>query len=241
MEHVHTHATTGSFDGIAEGYDFIGSLVLDRNEFFLSNLTDARDSVLDVGCGSGILAAELAEHYARVVGIDLSDGMLAIARAKRARANVEYRNADANDLKLDEKFDLIVSSTTFHHLDDVPRTLEGLKGLLRPGGRILIVDCVLWRLAWLNRFASRHPWVHAVSALEEFPRFVRRSGLRNAVRALRFKMSKPWCAHLASDPFLEPAEFRVLYGAALPGCEFSLANGLMAVRWDAPTVLTPSS
>jgi ubiquinone/menaquinone biosynthesis C-methylase UbiE len=231
-----TSRTIGSFDGIAEGYDFIGSMDPNRGEFFLSNLSESRMSALDVGCGSGILASKLAEHYEGVVGIDISEDMLAIARSKRALANVEYRWMDANEIAFDEQFDLIVSNTTFHHLRDVGKTLETLKGLLRPGGRIVVVDCVLRRFVRLNAFARRHPWMFALMAIAEAPSWARRVGAANAVRALRFQLSRPWREHLASDHFLKPDEFERVYGAALPGAGFeSPRSGFMSARWDKPS------
>src|SRR6266853_55729 len=110
-----------SFDHLAEEYDFAASLER-RPDFFLSHLPQRHRRVLDVGCGTGILALELSRHFESVVAIDISEPMLAIARRKRAAANIEYRLADANQLVLERKFDAIVSHTTFHHLEDVPRT-----------------------------------------------------------------------------------------------------------------------
>jgi ubiquinone/menaquinone biosynthesis C-methylase UbiE len=228
-------STIGSFDGIAEGYDFIGSLDPKRGDFFLSNLSEGRGSALDVGCGSGILACKLAEHYERVVGIDISEDMLSIARSKRALANVAYRFMDANAIALTEQFDLIVSNTTFHHLRNVGDTLETLKGLVRPGGRIVVVDCVVRRFAWLSGFARRHPWVFALSAIAEAPSWARRVGMANAVRALRFQLSRPWREHLATDHFLKPDEFERVYSAALPGAVFESPRGFMSARWDKPS------
>lgn len=228
--------TPGSFDGIAEGYDFIASLSPERNEFFLNRLTDRRTAALDVGCGSGILASELADHYARVVGIDISTDMLRIARTKRPRPNVTYLQMDANAIELDGPFDLICSINTFHHLTDLSAALDRLKRLLAPGGRLVITDCVLLRFAWLKPYASRHPWVYFAGAVLNAPGNVRRMGWKNAIRAFRHQASQQMREHLADDEWLKPNDFREVYGARLPGCEFhNPAGGGMAVVWDAPT------
>lgn len=232
LSHDDRDPMNGSFDGLADGYEFLASLRPEREAIFLANLTTNRDSALDVGCGSGMLAAALADHYERVVGIDISEEMLGLACTKRSRPNIEYLRMDANEIVIDERFDLIVSHTTFHHLRDVGRTVETLKTLLRPGGRIVIVDCVLRRFAWLNGFARRHPWVFAAGAGAEFPKRVHRHGLAMATRALRFQISRAWRAHLAADEFLRPDAFKRLYGSALPGCAFSEVDVGMAVVWN---------
>src|SRR4051812_8922923 len=93
-----------SFDHLAEEFDFWASL--ERSpDFFLRHLPDRRNRVLDIGCGTGILTFELARHFTSVMGIDISEAMLEIARRKRGAANIEYRCQDANQLVLDEKFD----------------------------------------------------------------------------------------------------------------------------------------
>src|SRR5664279_6096290 len=113
-----------AFDEFAEQYD--AAISLERShDFFLKNLPVRRDSVLEVGCGTGLLAYELSPRFGAVVALDVSEAMLAIARKKRSRANIEYRQADADDLALPARYDAIVSHTTFHHLADIPKTVSG--------------------------------------------------------------------------------------------------------------------
>lgn len=71
---------------------------------------DKRRRVLDIGCGTGRHAVELASRGYEVVGIDLSESLLRRAREKAAERNVrvDFRQADARDLTFDREFDLVI-------------------------------------------------------------------------------------------------------------------------------------
>ena len=217
-----------SFDHLAEEYDFVASLVR-KPDFFLSHLPQHRRRVLDVGCGTGVLASELSQHFESVVGIDISEPMLAIARGKRAAANIEYRRADANQLVLEQKFDAIVSHTAFHHLENVPRTLGVLKGALEPGGRLILVDNVTGKFV-----IARHPFLYVLFSYLRFPSDILRLGLRPAWRLFRFCVSRSWIAHVTTDGYLSADGFREVYGQLLPGASFTRLKYFMGVVWQAP-------
>jgi len=104
--------------------------------------------VLDVGCGTGAVTRILAERVSpgRVVGIDLSDERLSVAREiaeERGVTNVEYMQADVSALDLQERrFDLVYSRFLFQYLPGRAGldTLAGMKRLVRPGGRVTVAD-----------------------------------------------------------------------------------------------------
>jgi 2-polyprenyl-3-methyl-5-hydroxy-6-metoxy-1,4-benzoquinol methylase len=221
-----------SFDHLAEEYDFVASL--ERNPaFFLSHLPERRQRVLDVGCGTGILARELSRHFASVVGIDISEPMLAIARARWAAPNIAYRREDANHLALEQTFDCIVSHTTFHHLQDVSETLRVLKASLEPRGRLILVDIVSrWPMVPRNACTST-----AKACLKFMPNLFRR-GPRSASQIFRFYTSRHWLDHVKSDHILSPVHFREVYAAALPGATFFPLKYFKGVVWQAPDPLT---
>ena len=135
------NTTKRQFDQVAEEYDFVNSLLNDHT-FFVSNMSLGKGRALDIGCGSGLLVDKLASYYDEVVGIDISDQMLNLAKVRRQRSNTAYLNMDAAHLSFKEKFDFIVSRTTFHHLNNIPNVIKQMKGLLNDGGKIVILDNV---------------------------------------------------------------------------------------------------
>ncbi|HDA6049972.1 TPA: methyltransferase domain-containing protein, partial [Staphylococcus aureus] len=77
------------FDKVAEEYDFVNELLND-DSFFVSNMSPKKGRALDIGCGSGLLVEKLASYYDEVVGIDISNQMLDLAKSKRQLTNTVY-------------------------------------------------------------------------------------------------------------------------------------------------------
>jgi SAM-dependent methyltransferase len=100
--------------------------------------------VADVGCGEGYLTLEAARWARKVVGIDRSAAVLARARqlAERRKAkNVTWKRGDIEKLPLaDHSVDVVLLSQALHHAADPARVLHEAARVLRPGGRVLILD-----------------------------------------------------------------------------------------------------
>lgn len=94
--------------------------------------------ILDAGCGSGALSAELSSRGASVTGIDSSSQMLQLARS-RAGDEMDLRLADIREpLPFDDhSFDDVIASLVLHYLEDWAPTLTEMRRVLRPGGRLL--------------------------------------------------------------------------------------------------------
>jgi SAM-dependent methyltransferase len=109
--------------------------------------------VLDAGCGTGRLAADLADSgLARVWGVDASPEMLAVARAKTRRAGFKEGRLEALPFR-DGWFDAAVAWLVIH-LVDRPAAFAELRRVLRPGGRLAVVtfDPAHFSGFWLKRF-----------------------------------------------------------------------------------------
>jgi len=212
------------FDAFATEYDFAATLQ-NQNDFFTNNLSVSKGAALDIGCGSGILAFELAQYYDNVVAVDLSAKMLAIASQKRSAPNIEYIQMDASQLALDRQFDLIVSAATFHHLPNLPAALDAIKRMLNPHGKIVFLDNV-------SEVETPATIGYILAAARDFIPDCSTYGFRNALRLLRFRLSPSWLKYLASSRYLSERQFKKIYCRCFPGCYFVKLGGYMGVIWE---------
>lgn len=94
--------------------------------------------VLDVGCGGGVLAEAMAQKGAAVLGIDLADKPLNVARlhALDSNASVEYRECAAETLATEcpASFDVVTCMEMLEHVPDPAQTVQACANLTRPGG-----------------------------------------------------------------------------------------------------------
>jgi ubiquinone/menaquinone biosynthesis C-methylase UbiE/DNA-binding transcriptional ArsR family regulator len=96
----------------------------------------------DLGCGTGQVSAALAPFVARVVAVDSSAAMLQAARRRlQGLTNVDLRRGDIESLPIDdERLDAATMMLVLHHLPEPARALNDVARVLKPGGRIVIVD-----------------------------------------------------------------------------------------------------
>jgi ubiquinone/menaquinone biosynthesis C-methylase UbiE/DNA-binding transcriptional ArsR family regulator len=101
-------------------------------------------TLLDLGTGTGRMLELLAPQIERGLGLDLSLDMLSLARARLDRAGLRHcsvRQGDIYDLALPkDSFDAVVIHQVLHFLEDGARAIEEAARVLRPGGRLLVVD-----------------------------------------------------------------------------------------------------
>lgn len=155
----------------------------------------AGEEVLEIGCGTGHSLVRLADEVGsrgRVLGLDLSDKMLAVARTTVARAGVgdrvRLRRGDAARLPYaDSSVDAVFMSFTLELFDtpEIPAVLGECRRVLRPGGRIVVVG--------MSKEGRRDPLVAVFEwAHRHFPNFLdcRPIFVREAMQASGFNIAK---------------------------------------------------
>jgi trans-aconitate methyltransferase len=107
------------------GEDLIGWLAPQKGE-----------SILDVGCGTGQLASEIAEYGARVTGMDQSVQM--IEKARVAYPTLRFDVGDIREFAYEEPFDALFSNAALHWVDDQEAAIACMYRALKPGGRLVL-------------------------------------------------------------------------------------------------------
>ena len=126
------------------------------------NIQDAQ-SVLDIGCGTGLLTYAIAAKYpkAELVGIDASEEMIAVAQKKRCPKNCQYKAALAEAIPFEDgKFDVVVSALFFHHVNKSlkQKVFQEIKRVLKPNGILVIAD-IGKPYTMIGKFMAYSGWV----------------------------------------------------------------------------------
>lgn len=126
--------------------------------------------VLDLGAGTGLLSAGVAERYprAQLTLVDLSPAMLALAEQRFSGGDRRRVTLHVLDYRRDQPkgaYDLVISALSIHHLEDSDKAalFRAIHGLLEPGGMFINADQVLGDNAFAEQL-SRHLWMTMVKA-----------------------------------------------------------------------------
>ena len=110
--------------------------------------------VIDIGCGEGYLTIEAARWARKVVGVDRSPAVLARARQlaeRRKFSNIVWKRGEIERVPVaDASFDVALLSQTLHHAADPGRAVHEAARVLRPGGRVLILDLRTHDETWVR-------------------------------------------------------------------------------------------
>ncbi len=167
-------STAEGYDGWAPRYDAPRNLMLEREQAMLHPILDGLPvgDALDVACGTGRHAAHLAALGHRVIGVDTSPGMLAVAREKLPDA--DFHLADWQELPLpDDHVDVVVCGLALTHARDLGPVFAEFARVLRPGGHLVVSDsrglmdgAQLYPMIFEDRAGSpgfMRAWVHPTS------------------------------------------------------------------------------
>ncbi|BAY08804.1 class I SAM-dependent methyltransferase [Calothrix sp. NIES-2098] len=134
------------YDQLAAVYDLRWKSYITNTLSFLKNWAEISptDTILDVACGTGEFERLMLAEYSsqQIVGVDISDKMLAIAKQKfSAYPQVSFQIASASNLPFDnDSFDVIVSANAFHYFDAPLAALKEMRRVLKPDGKVIILD-----------------------------------------------------------------------------------------------------
>lgn len=158
--------------------------------------------VLDVGTGTGRLAIEFARGIpdVEVIGLDLSDVALELARDNVRRSQVSLRvsfeRGDAEDIPFEEDaFDLVISSNTLHLIKNPVKMLDEIHRVLKPEGTFFISDL---RRSWLGALSED---LRAAYTPEEVRALLGQSKLHNGKVSDYFVWLSVWPREQAKAPF----------------------------------------
>lgn len=101
-------------------------------------------TVLDYGCGTGLVTLELEDLAAEITGMDSSSAMLAELQRKAKERNLHHVKTIQGDLQTEPApslaADLVVSAMALHHVEDVASVIAKLAAVLKPGGMLCLAD-----------------------------------------------------------------------------------------------------
>jgi 2-polyprenyl-6-hydroxyphenyl methylase/3-demethylubiquinone-9 3-methyltransferase len=150
------------------------------------NVDPQGKTVLDVGCGGGLLSEEFARLGCHVTGIDPSEPSLHTARvhAQQAGLNIAYQIGVGECLPFaSASFDIVVCCDTLEHVDTVEQVIREIARVLKPGGIFFYDTINRTFLTWLGAIKFAQDWTHLLPPnLHDWKRFVKPQELLNHMR-----------------------------------------------------------
>ncbi|HTW96824.1 MAG TPA: class I SAM-dependent methyltransferase [Candidatus Methylomirabilis sp.] len=137
--------------------------IMNYHQFFIDHIKED-DTILDIGCGNGLLADDLAAKAKKVIGIDIAEKNIRLAESKFTRPNLEFVVGDCLSYDFSrlgvEKFSVVVLSNVLEHLD---RRIEFLKKLQQLSDKMLVRVPLLTR-DWLTVYRQERGYPYKLSA-----------------------------------------------------------------------------
>jgi len=194
------------FAAIARRYDLLNDLqsfglhrLWKRRVVRLANVKPG-DRALDLCCGTGDIAFALAGSGAQTTGLDFSEKMLEVARARNRAQNTLFMQGDAQAIPFpDNSFDVVTVGYGLRNLTSWEKGLEEMYRVARPGGRVVSLDFgkppnALWRKIYFTHLRCSVPlvgWLFCRNAqayayiLESLKNFPAQDGVAGKMRALK--------------------------------------------------------
>lgn len=155
-----------------------------RLRFILDHIGSAENlSILDVGCGGGILSESLAQSKASVTGIDANECLIQVAKMHAAETNtsIHYEACMAEDFASKEQtFDVITCMELLEHVPNPEALIHTLSTLLKPNGKIFFSTINRNPIAFINALViAEHVLKLLPKGTHEYKRFIKPSELQS--------------------------------------------------------------
>jgi ubiquinone/menaquinone biosynthesis C-methylase UbiE len=173
--------------------------------------------VLDIGCGNGALLRELSPNMEKGIGVDASEQIIKVARERQS----EIRNASFEIIhgpKLpieDQSVDVVISLLSFRYLDWDP-LMDEIKRVLRPGGKVLIIDMITVPVKW-----QEYPDL----VISKFKHYLQRKKYKSFYYHLTKLVNDPsWKEMLKYNPIRAEHEMKWYLESRFPGKKVEKIN-----------------
>jgi 2-polyprenyl-6-hydroxyphenyl methylase/3-demethylubiquinone-9 3-methyltransferase len=188
------HAEVGKFEALASRWwdpDSEFKPLHDINPLRLDYIDQraglAGKTVLDVGCGGGILAESMAARGAHVTGIDMGEAPLEVAQLHKLESGVEvtYRRATAEQLatEMPGSFDVVTCMEMLEHVPDPASVIAACARLVKPGGHVFLSTINRNPKAWLFAIVGAEYLLRLLPrGTHDFAKFIRPSELEQGIR-----------------------------------------------------------
>ena len=196
-------------------------------------------TILDMGCGAGLLSNALARSGLHVTGIDLSEESLLIAQQYDSTRSVRYLATDATQVPLcSESFDAVCAMDFLEHVESPVRVIQEASRLLRPGGLFFFHTFNRTPLAWLFAKQGLEWFVkNTPRNLHVYRLFIKPKELRKLMRYAGLQPGK----FVGSRPVFSKAFMNLLFSGVVPeDFQFKFCRSL-AVGYSGYAVKPPYS
>lgn len=193
-------AVPEQYEAWAQVYDWVWARYLNQTLPVLQRSANVQsgEQVLDLACGTGELVRRVhgAVPGAEIVGVDLAPAMVERARSKLGeRSGLRFEQGDVHALPFgDEAFDAVVCANTFHYFTQPEQVLAEARRVLRPGGRLVLLDWCrdFWTCRVMDAVLSRiDPAYQTCYTLGELESLVEATSLRHRYD-FRYRFDGVW-------------------------------------------------
>ncbi|MFZ5988075.1 MAG: malonyl-ACP O-methyltransferase BioC [Bacillota bacterium] len=132
---MHFSRNAANYDAYAKVQKKMADELLKMISLDFNNKSGYLD-ILDIGCGTGYLTKQLVSYCpnARITAVDIAPGMIEYAKEKLKECNIEFQCVDIEEVKLNKKFDMIISNATFQWFNNLKGTIQMLGQMLEDNG-----------------------------------------------------------------------------------------------------------